>query len=291
MAPPRDGRVVGTHLDASRVDMAQTLATGLLQAAVRGGATRQVAAAVAAALLRTAYEVADGPNSKVAPDLGEVDELLRFPEELKALVGAATGKPPATGGRAIHAAVQAGLPTQLANEARSLIRSRAAKAHPLPKGKCKEVLNKLRNGLLVVPIVSQMTSDETSTTDAFATDYEDIVAPVLTEDKCPVNADEDESVALALVLAGARPQRVRARGALLSSTQADTLSDGAAIELPTHVLKTGNMGPRKQQFSHSTALASQQNTRGARRRRRDCRAQGRIVHHQGHHYGVLARYA
>ena len=41
-----------------------------------------------------------------------------------------------------------------------------------------------------------------------------------------VNADEEGSVAPALVHAGARPQRARSRGAPSSSTQADTLSDG-----------------------------------------------------------------
>ena len=67
MSLPRDVRAdVGKHPDASRVDTAQTLAAGLLQAAVRGGATRQVAAAVAATLLRAAYELADGSNSKTA---------------------------------------------------------------------------------------------------------------------------------------------------------------------------------------------------------------------------------
>ena len=95
----------------------------------------------------------------MAPDPDEVKELLRFPEELKALVGAATGKPPATGGQAIQAVVHAGLPMQLANEARGLIRSRAARAHPVPKGKCNEILSKIKHGFAPKPGASSSTSN------------------------------------------------------------------------------------------------------------------------------------
>ena len=171
MSPPRDRRDgAGSPLDASRADSARTLAAGLFQAAVQGGATCQVAVAVAATLLRTAYEMTDGSNSKVAPDPDEVDELLRFPEELKALVGAATGTPPASGGQAIQAAVHAGIPTQRANEARGLIRSRAARAHPVPKGKCNEILSKIKHGCAPKPRASSSTSnaEETCTHDQAA---------------------------------------------------------------------------------------------------------------------------
>ena len=62
MPPPREmGVEDGKPFVAPRVDTVLTLASSLFQVAVRGGATRQVTAAVAAALLRTAHELAEGP--------------------------------------------------------------------------------------------------------------------------------------------------------------------------------------------------------------------------------------
>ena len=126
-------------------------------------------------------------------------------------MGAATGQPPATSGRAIQAAVQAGVPAQLVNEARGLVRSRAARAHPVPKGKCNEVLSKLKHGFSQAPCEQRSTTsgeessmkdkaadtgdhslaiteetlptDESSTTAAAVADYEDTVAATTPADK------------------------------------------------------------------------------------------------------------